>query len=171
MITNTTRNNDKTKSLLDLILTNSIYVKEAGTFDHSISDHQPIFVVKKKRRDHRPKVEFEGRSYRNYNRDKLKQSLLRHDWEAFYEIKNPNGAWDYILNQLLINIDEMCPIRTFTIKNYRPDWMTYELLEQIKDRDYFYLKAKRSGDKDAWNIAKHLTQTSGAPKKNLFCQN
>ena len=34
--------------------------------------------------------------------------------------------------------------------------MTDELIEQIKDRDYFYRKAKVTGNKDAWNIAKFL---------------
>ena len=46
VIQSTTRNNDKSKSLLDVILTNSIYVDSAGTLDHFISDHQPIYVVK-----------------------------------------------------------------------------------------------------------------------------
>ena len=53
-------------------------------------------------------------------------------------------------------VDKICPIRTFNIKNYRPDWVTYELLEQIKDSDYFFSKARRTGDEDDWNIAKHL---------------
>ena len=48
LITTTTRNTDKSKSLLDVILTNSTYISEAGTLDHFISDHQPIYVVKKK---------------------------------------------------------------------------------------------------------------------------
>ena len=34
--------------------------------------------------------------------------------------------------------------------------MTKELIEMIKDRDYFYKKAKTSGDDDYWRIAKHL---------------
>ena len=56
----------------------------------------------------------------------------------------------------------MCPVRTFRVKNYRPDWITKELIEQIKDRDYFYKKAKKTGDKDSWNIAKHLRNTTNS---------
>ena len=48
VINNTTRNTDKTKSLLDLIITNSKYIKVAGTLNHYISDHQPVFAIKKK---------------------------------------------------------------------------------------------------------------------------
>ena len=39
--------------------------------------------------------------------------------------------------------------------------MTNEMLEQMKDRDYFYLKAKRTNSEDDWNIAKfHRNQTN-----------
>ena len=59
-------------------------------------------------------------------------------------------------------LDDMCPIRSFQIKNHRPDWMTAELIEQIKDRDYFYDKAKRDRTKDSWIIAKHLRNITNA---------
>ena len=40
--------------------------------------------------------------------------------------------------------------------------MTSELIEQIKDRDYLYTKAKKSGCEDSWNIAKHLRNVTNA---------
>ena len=55
-----------------------------------------------------------------------------------------------------------CTVRSFHIKNYRPEWMTKELIEQIKDRDYFYKRAKSQGSEDAWNIAKHLRNVTNA---------
>ena len=162
VITNTTRNSDKTKSLLDVVLTNSNYVSAAGTLDHFISDHQPIFVVKKKQRDSRPTVQFEGRSYRNYDKDKFETGLRESKWEEFFEMTDPNKAWEFMINRITLLIDKMCPLRTFKIKNYRPEWVTCELIEQIKDRDYFYKKAKQSDDEDAWNIAKHLRNLTNA---------
>ena len=56
----------------------------------------------------------------------------------------------------------MCPIQNFKIKNYRPDWMTNELIEFSKDRDYYYCKAKKEGDEDSWNIAKYLRNVVNA---------
>ena len=162
LIKQTTRNTDKTKSLLDVIATNSKYISEAGTLDHFISDHQPIYVIKKKKRDSRPKVEFRGRSYRNYNGEDYKRNLLECDWGNFYKLEDPNEAWEYMLNQFTPLIDKMCPIRDYTIKNYEPDWVTSELLEQIKDRDYFFCKARETNDPDAWNIARHLRNVTNA---------
>ena len=43
IIEETTRNTDKSKTLIDLILTNSKYISESGTIDTFNSDHQPIF--------------------------------------------------------------------------------------------------------------------------------
>ena len=58
VIEETTRNTDKSKTLMDLIFTNSKYVSESGTINTIISDHQPIFVVKKKTRAVHDIVEF-----------------------------------------------------------------------------------------------------------------
>ena len=162
VIENTPRNTNKTKSLLDIVLTNSKYISRAGTLDHFISDHQPVFVVKKKGRDHIPKVEFKGRSYRNYDRKIFEQELLAYDWEHFYDMNDPEEAWAHFLDRITPVLDRMCPIRTFQIKNYRPDWVTNELIEQVQDRDYFYRQAKLTRDEDAWNIARHLRNLTNA---------
>ena len=162
VITNTTRNTDKTQSLLDLILTNSRYISKAGTLEYYISDHQPIFVVKKKGRDNRPNIEFEGRSYRNFNKEDFRKKLLEVDWGDFFNTSDPNEAWGIMLAHVTAIIDKMCPLRRFSIQNYRPDWVTPELIEQIKDRDYFDQKAKSTGDEDDWNIAKHLRNSTNS---------
>ena len=159
-IRNTTRNTMNSNSLVDLVLTNSKYISSAGLIDHHFSDHQPVYVVKKKKRDDRPKVEFKGRSYKNFDRRIFREELLKVDWDSFYKIQDPNIAWDFMLDRFLPILDTMCPVQTFSIKNYKPDWITPELVEQIKDRDYFYSKAKRNGDDDSWNIARHLRNTT-----------
>ena len=161
-INSTTRNNDKTKSLIDLALTNSKFIQKAGTLEHFISDHQPIYIVHKKSRDRRQSVRFEGRSYRDFDVDVFRKNLRGADWERFFSLTDPCEAWDLILNNITLVLDQMCPIRSFHIKNYRPDWMTKELIEQIKDRDYFFKKAKLAGGEDAWNIAKYLRNVTNA---------
>ena len=156
LISNTTRNTDKSKSLIDLAMTNSKFVSKSGTLDHYMSDHQPIYLVHKKGRDVRQSVKFEGRSYRSFKQEAFREALLELDWREFYSAKDPGTAWNFIATSITQILDTMCPVRSFHIKNYRPSWITNELLEQIKDRDYFYSKAKQTDDVDAWNIAKFL---------------
>ena len=167
---NTTRNTDKTKSLLDLAISNSNFVSQAGTLEHFISDYQPIFVLHKKGRDTRKSVNFNGRSYRNFDRETFKAKLLEADWKTYFGLDSPETAWDFILNRIRAVLDEMCPVRTFSIKNYRPDWMTKELIEQIKDRDYFYRRAKLTRDTDYWNIAKYLRNTTNSNIRQAKCE-
>ena len=162
LISNTTRNTKKGNSLLDLIITNSKYVCISGTLDHFVSDHQPIFIVKKKKREDRPTTEFKGRSYKNYDREAFKEGLESQNWDEFFAMSDPNLAWQYFVDKFVPILDTMCPIRTFKIKDYRPAWITAELIEQIKDRDYFYCKAKEYRDEDSWNIAKHLRNATNA---------
>ena len=161
-IKNTTRNTDKSKSLLDIAFSNSKFVSCSGTLDHFISDHQPIFIIHKKGRDKRRSEKFTGRSYRDFNRASFEEELLKGDWDAFFKLDNVEETWDFILNKMTYVLDAMCPLRTYHIKNYRPEWMTSELIEQIKDRDYFYKKAKMKGNRDDWNIAKFLRNTTNS---------
>ena len=78
------------------------------------------------------------------------------DLDNYYKLSNSNEAWAFIKETVTQVLNKMCPLKLFHIKNYRPDWMTNELIEQIKDRDYFYRKAKSTRDVDDWRIARFL---------------
>ena len=145
-----------------LAFSNSKFVSGAGTLEHFISDHQPIYLIHKKSRDKRESVEFKGRSYRKYEKERFQNELRSADWDEYYRSDNPEKAWDFLFEQITTVLDKMCPLRKFKIKNYRPEWMSDELIEQIKDRDYFYRKAKKEGGEDAWNIAKYLRNTTNS---------
>ena len=75
LIKSTTRNTDKTKTLIDLAMSNSKFISKAGTLKLFRSDHQPIFVMHKKGRDRRKSEEFKGRSYRNFDRGIFEKKL------------------------------------------------------------------------------------------------
>ena len=53
-------------SIIDLISTNNPELTMSGSLNYNISDHVPIYVVRKKNKIKPIKVEFFGRSYRNY---------------------------------------------------------------------------------------------------------
>ena len=131
-INSTSRNTDKRKSLIDLALTNSKFISEAGTLNHFLSDHQPIFVVHKKGRDKRQPEAFSGRSYRNYDRKVFKERLEGINWGDYYQISDSDKAWEFMIDGITKVLDTICPVKTFFIKNYRPDWMSKELIEQIR---------------------------------------
>ena len=166
MIKTNTRITKSSSSIIDLILTNAQYVETSGTLDTFISDHQPIFVVKKKPRNKAQPVAFIGRSYKNYSKQELTEALQSKNWESFYKTGNVNDKWEKLHQHILAEADNMCPIKNFKFKKRKPQYMNNNLIEQMKDRDYFYRKAKKYGNLDDWRIAKHLrNQTNKKIKK------
>ena len=51
-------------------------------------------------------------------------------------------------------IDEICPIKTFNIKQLKDPWITNEILEAIHDKDYLLARAKKSNKPADWVIAR-----------------
>ena len=93
LIKDTTRNTDKSNTLIDLIMTNAKRISDSGTLDSFISDHQPIFVIKKKPRQSSSKMEFEGRSYKKLDLNKYLDAIYKSEWDELYSCTDPDTAW------------------------------------------------------------------------------
>ena len=59
-------------------------------------------------------------------------------------------------DKIVAEADKQCPIMESEFNDHKPPYLTNALLDQIRNRDYFYKKAKKFGDEDDWNIAKYL---------------
>ena len=78
-------------STVDLILTNNPSFMKVGSLDLNISDHLPIYIVRKKKKKVKPITsEFTGRTYKNYSMDILRPRLDSVDWTSFLDENNPN---------------------------------------------------------------------------------
>ena len=75
LINGPTRYSATKNSCIDQIVTDSNHIQHAGVADLNISDHQLIYFVKKKNKEHSVKISFEGRSYRNYDDQIFKNNL------------------------------------------------------------------------------------------------
>ena len=119
-----------------------------------MSDHQPFFIIKKKKKNAKTEERFVGRSYKNYDATVLQERLAGRDWSGLYNTTNVNTQWEQMYTIITEEADKMCPIKEYKISNMKPPYLTNDLDEQMKERDYFYTKAKRTGDTADWNIAK-----------------
>ena len=70
-IRNPTRYCSTKASCIDHIYTNSAMVSDSGVLDINISDHEMVYLVRKKVKTKVTSGEFSGRSYRNYDRDRF----------------------------------------------------------------------------------------------------
>ena len=155
-----------TNSVLDLILTNSKHIASAGTLDTFISDHQPIYVVKKKVKTQTKKIKFEGRTYKNFNEEDFINSLRSKNWDQIRGTTDVDYQWT-LMNQAIQNeLDKQCPFKVFSFNKSKPPYLHRNILEQMRNRDYFYCKAKLTYSEDDWNIAKFLrNQTNSSIRR------
>ena len=71
-------------SCLDLIYSNSDIISNSGVLDVSLSDHNVIFVSRKKGKEPFKTITFTGRSYVDYDKAVFQQALVEQDWTCFY---------------------------------------------------------------------------------------
>ena len=143
-------------SLIDLIFSNSNCISRSGVANYSLSDHELVFITKKKIRPNPVKTSFWGRTYKFYNKQILQNALTTFNWNNFYTLSSPDEAWDVYLDVLLSNLNPMCPIREIKIKKIKEEWLSYELLEHIKFKDELLTKAKRTNKPEDWEQARRI---------------
>ena len=155
LINKTTR--PSSKSCLDLIFTNMEYINASGVIDASISDHLPVFVIKKKTKNPQTKTVINCRSYRNYNKQKFQDDVKNNrKWEDFWdkEESNPEGMWEIMKTIIEEAANDQCPLKEIKINEDTPNWLNRELLGEINHKDYLYRKAKKTDNIDDWNLFK-----------------
>ena len=145
-----TRITANSNTILDVILTNIRNVDSWGVLNYNISDHNPVFLIKKRKKSAKINTWVEGRSYKHYDRELFMQKLRDLDWSILPLLKDPNEAWKMIYGAILYEIDKMCPFRKFKINALRPKWYTQELAEEAKERDRLARRAKRLKTPESW---------------------
>ena len=155
IITDPTRIAEK-KTLLYLILTDSDYIKYSGVLDINISDHLPVFILRKKVNVRSPKCEFKGRSYRNYDKEMLSVKLNQYSWDEFYMLEDVNECWQTMIDRIMVTLDELCPIKTFSFTKEKQPWLDQELLNHLVNRDEAIRVAKRTGHPDDLVYARRI---------------
>ena len=156
LIKHPTRYSSDKDSILDLIFTNSDFISNSGVCDINLSDHQMVLATRKKIKITKTKCRFTGRSYRNYNKEEFQRKIQEADWSNYINQITVSNKWKEMLAIFYDCIDEMCPTKTFNIKQEKEPWITPQLLELIKDKDYAIKKAKKKKDPNLWNQAKQL---------------
>ena len=136
-------------AILDLILTNCEIIKECAVLDINISDHLPIYVIRKKTKIVNEKIEFKGRSYKHLDKDTIGNRLDEIDWTTFPQL-DVDTCWDYMFDNIMRILNELCPEKTFKFAKDKPSWLSDDLVNLMKERDRrlkVYLKSKLEADK------------------------
>ena len=109
-----------------------------------LSDHLLVYCSRKRPKQHYEYSNFEGRSYRNYNRDQLQTYLNDVDWQLYWTLINPNDCWKFLLDKLTSCLDNMCPIKMRKNCVNNNPWLTEEILVSIREKNRDWKTAKRT---------------------------
>ena len=160
-------NGRNTSTLIELIFKNSDSIATTKVLNLNISDHLAIMTTRKKSYTKPTKIEFSGRSYRNYDKEQLQEDLITHNWDNFYSQEDPDALWNYLRTVITATINPMCPMKRFKVPEAIEPWITNEAIESIRDKDNLLKKARISRSQEDWEIAKQARNHEGRQVENL----
>ena len=154
LIKKTTRQTAHTKSILDLIITNSSLIADSGVLYNNISDHFQVYVQYKHIKKTKIPTSFFGRNYQNENFDLLYNKLNTADWQTFDSQTNPNLMWDTMLDIIMGICNTLYPEKEYHINQTKEPWINDDIMHIIIEKDALLLQAKIENSENSWKIAR-----------------
>ena len=116
-MTENTRITYISSTCIDLIYTDLLDVRDSGVINYTISDHLPIFLIKKKSRNKIRKIKVVGRSYLHYDKEVFNRILQAWDWVQFDTVTDPGILWECFDSNVKKSLDILCPIKDLNVVN------------------------------------------------------
>ena len=149
-----TRLTSRGGTCIDWVITNSLFVRKHGILNDLLSDHFPVFAIRKKVRETVTKVKKRVRTYKNYDEDNFKILFCEMDWNFFFNCSNVDNLWDMVYNHIQGILEIMCPYKNIYVRKDRVPWFTYEIYECIKKRVYYVKLFRATRNNDIFLISK-----------------
>ena len=108
-------------------MTDSEQVSKSGVIAALLSDHLPVFAIRKRTCVVEEGTTVVARNYKRYNSKHLTEWMLEADWEEYGSLETPNEQWDFIQEHLELFLDYNCPLVTMKVRPSSKDWMTPEI--------------------------------------------
>ena len=157
IINSPTRITNRVKSTIDLIMTDMLYVSESGVLPVAISDHLPIYLIKKKDRPIKTFSQIKGRTYKKYNKDILVNLIKTNGrWAEFWNPSHdPTQLWDIMLSIIHDAADVLCPYVNIRIRDDTPGWYTKEIIEEVNLKKHYAGELRKSNSTGNYNNLMH----------------
>ena len=133
---------------IDLIFSTYDKIKDAGVLSVHLSDHDMVYLTTKRHKELMKKVMFRGRMTRNYDKKRYQELIKRADWSDIHDEIKVDDLWEKIIYIATSILKKMCPMRMYMVKPIKQPWVTPNLLEQMKNRDRAWARAKRTKNQE-----------------------
>ena len=156
-------------SLIDIILTNMDNISNVGVHNIVISDHLPVYIIKKKHRIKREYAKVKGRPMKKYDKEHFQSLVLNdHRWDKFWYVESVKEKWEIMLQIMIVSLNTVLPLKTMRIPKNSPAWLTPEIIDMIDMKNKLFKLAKI--DNTRWKTyrnQKHLVnRTIKREKRN-----
>ena len=146
LITKPTRIMDKSATVIDNILTNSLDDNNMnGILITDISDHFPVFTIKRNITVNNAQRVTQVRQITPDNIDNLMDELSKEDsWTEVIDNDDPNESYNIFYNKLYNLYNKAFPIKTYTsriLKSHQKPWMTKGIQRSLKNKNKLYKKS------------------------------
>ena len=155
LILQPTRITSSSKSLIDLLFTNSCHrVVDCGVINLTLSDHSLIFCVLKSGCPKAPGRSIQYRSYKNYSKANFVNELKEINWETVENDPDINAAvnkWNALFTK---TANHHAPLKQTRLKGVSHPWMNSQLSKEMQYRDKLYKSAIKLSTKEQWHLYK-----------------
>jgi exonuclease III len=157
IITTFTRITQHSKTLIDLFFTSRPELYSSGVIQIGFSDHLAIVGVRKLHRiKPMPPKTVEVRNYKNYDSELFKTDLSYVPWDILEMEPNPEEAWNSFKDLFKTVADSHAPVSTRRVRGRSLPWITREVKNLMKERDYYHKKAMKTNQEIYWSNYKRL---------------
>ena len=119
-----------------------------------ISDHLPVYCVKKKSRKKHDYVYRSVRDLSNYNADVFSRLIRNLDWEAFYELNWVDEMWRFLYDKMYEILGIMCPLKRFRQRAKATPWLTADIYRAMRRRDSYISRFRATGNQYYLHLAR-----------------
>ena len=162
------RENMTESSLIDLfITTDEELYSQHGVCPTMVSDHYIIFGARKKFKVKSNKTHLLACRYKGLNENGLVEDLSMADWTSVTNATDPSVAWDKLVSIFIGILDLHAPYKYMYFGNNLPEWVTRELLAEIKYRESLANKADKTKNPVDIIAAKRKRNYVTGLKRNL----
>ena len=145
-----TRTTETSSTMIDLILSNSDHALDCQVHDIGLSDHCFVSIKRGNIKVKRNPKFVESRCFKKFSQESFLQGLGELDWSNVLNTTNVDSAAQAFNDNVLSVLNKLAPITKKRVREFSPQWVTAELLNSIKLRDYLKKTASRTKSENDW---------------------
>jgi hypothetical protein len=129
-------------------------VASSGVLSLGISDHSLVYTIRKSGYPKTAGRAIKRRYFNHFNEANFLDALSQLNWDVIQNYDDPNDMRRVWVDMLMNVVNKHAPIRETRIGKKRSPWITPNILQQMRSRDYFKKKFETTKDISTWNLYK-----------------